>query len=416
MKNSKVTLHAMMFAFLMLECLYLMFQHTAVAIQDPQISSDKGYNLYSSTPSVNIIFKQAENSVVQITHKALTGNNVSDALIENVTLGSGFVYDKQGHIITNNHSVGSARMMDVTFVNGDRYTAKVIGTDGYTDIAVLQIIHNNNARQSLFKPLVMGNASMLKIGDTVIAMGNPFGLSDSLITGVVSRVKSALPDPVGFSIPDVIQTDIATNPGNSGGPLLNTQGQVVGINIAPDLVGIFSPDPVGFSIPDVIQTDIATNPLSDTSQFSGLGFAIPSSTITRIVPTLIEKGTYVHPYLGLGGITLTSELAQTINGSSGNSSSLPANLKGIYVNTVTKNGSADKAGIHGSNIDQYSIKHGGDIIVAIDGHNVTRMDDLISYIDMHKSVGSTVILTVYRDGHILNLKTTLVAQSSSRHP
>ena len=359
MKNSKVTLHAMMFAFLMLECLYLMVQHTTAAIQDPQISSDKGYNLYSSTPSVNIIFKQAENSVVQITHKALTGNNVSDALIENVTLGSGFVYDKQGHIITNNHSVGSARMMDVTFVNGDRYTAKVVGTDSYTDIAVLQIIQNNNARQSLFKPLVMGNSSMLKIGDTVIAMGNPFGLSDSLITGVVSRVKSALPDPVGFSIPDVIQTDIATNP------------------------------------------------LSDTSQFSGVGFAIPSSTITRIVPTLIEKGTYVHPYLGLGGITLTSELAQTINGSGGNSSSLPANLKGIYVNTVTKNGSADKAGIHGSNIDQYSIKHGGDIIVAIDGHNVTRTDDLISYIDMHKSVGSTVILTAYRDGHILNLKTTL---------
>jgi S1-C subfamily serine protease len=172
---------------------------------------------------------------------------------------------------------------------------------------------------------------------------------------------------------------------------------------------------VGFSIPDIIQTDIATNPLSDTSRFSGLGFAIPSSTITRIVPTLIEKGTYVHPYLGLGGITLTSELAQTINGSSGNSS-LPANLKGIYVNTVTKNGSADKAGIHGSNIDQYSIKHGGDIIVAIDGHNVTRTDDLISYIDMHKSVGSSVILTAYRDGHILNLKTTLVAQSPSRHP
>jgi S1-C subfamily serine protease len=409
MKNLMVTLHAMMFAFLMLEGLYLMVQHTAVAIQDPQISSDKGYNLYTSTPSVNIIFKQAENSVVQITHKALTGNNVSDPLIENVTLGSGFVYDKQGHIITNNHSVGSARMMDVTFVNGDRYTAKVIGTDSYTDIAVLQIIQNNNAGQSLFKPLVMGNSSMLKIGDTVIAMGNPFGLSDSLITGVVSRVKSALPDPVGFSIPDIIQTDIATNPGNSGGPLLNMQGQVVGINIAPDLIGIFSPDPVGFSIPDIIQTDIATNPLSDTSRFSGLGFAIPSSTITRIVPTLIEKGTYVHPYLGLGGITLTSELAQTINGSSGNSS-LPANLKGIYVNTVTKNGSADKAGIHGSNIDQYSIKHGGDIIVAIDGHNVTRTDDLISYIDMHKSVGSSVILTAYRDGHILNLKTALTSR------
>jgi S1-C subfamily serine protease len=124
----------------------------------------------------------------------------------------------------------------------------------------------------------------------------------------------------------------------------------------------------------------------------------------------------LHPYLGLGGVTLTSDLAQTINGSSGNSNSLPANLKGIYVNTVTKNGPADKAGIHGSNTDQYSIKHGGDIIVAIDGHNVTKTNDLISYIDMHKSVGSSVILTAYRDGHTLNLKTTLVPQPSSRHP
>jgi S1-C subfamily serine protease len=179
---------------------------------------------------------------------------------------------------------------------------------------------------------------------------------------------------------------------------------------------------LGLSIPKVIQTDIPINPLVNTLGYSGSGFAIPSSTITRIVPTLIEKGSYVHPYLGLSGVTLTSDLAQTINGSGNNNNSQLANLNGIYVNTIAKNGPADKAGIHGSTTDQYSIKHGGDIILAIDGHNVTKTDELISYIDVHKSVGNSVILTVYRDGHTLNLKTTLTpslqryAQQASPKP
>jgi S1-C subfamily serine protease len=188
---------------------------------------------------------------------------------------------------------------------------------------------------------------------------------------------------VGFSIPDVIQTYAAINPGNSGVPLLNMLGKSVGIN---------------------------TSITSETGGVLWIGIAIPSSTITRIAPTLIENGTYVHPHLGLGEVTLASDIAQTINGSNGNSIIIPANLKGIYVDTVTKNGPADKAGIHGSNTDQYSTKHGRDIIVSIDVHKVTRTDDWISYIDMHKSVGSSVILTAYRDGHTLNLKTTLTSR------
>ena len=187
----------------------------------------------------------------------------------------------------------------------------------------------------------------------------------------------------GFSIPNAIQTDAPINPGNSGGPLLNIQGQVVGINTA-----IFSGTGQGFS---------------------GIGFAVPSNAITKIVPTLIQKGTYPHPYLGVKLATLTSDILQNVTGLPTGAS---INLKGAYVDTITKNGPADKAGIHGSTTDQYSKKHIGDIITAVDRHPIARSDDLISYIDQHKSVGDNVILTVYRNGHTLDLKTILTARPS----
>jgi S1-C subfamily serine protease len=341
-------------------------QHSSMALQNTA-----GYS------SPNTIFKQVENSVVQITSKIPTPSNPQNPQAPNATaLGSGFVYDKLGRIITNNHVVGNAKIVDVTFVDGNRYTAKVIGSDIYSDIAVLQIIEN--ITQPL-NPLVIGNSSNVVIGDPVIAIGNPFGLSDTMTTGIVSQIGRLLPaSGAGFSIPDVIQTDAPINPGNSGGPLLNMQGQVVGINTAIT---------------------------SDTGTFSGIAFAIPSSTITRIVPTLIEKGNYTHPYIGLTGATLTSDLVQTIN-------NLAANFKGIVVDSIVKDGPADKAGIHGSTTDQYSKKHGGDIITAIDGHTVTKIDDLISYIEEHKSVGNSMTFTVYRNGQSLDLKTTLTPRPS----
>jgi S1-C subfamily serine protease len=424
-KHSKtVILHAIILALLMLDTLII--QHSVMGIGSSSISSDKSSNSYPSTPPLNAIFKQLEDSIVQITHTSHTSNNVSNPLAENITLGSGFVYDKQGHIVTSYRVIGNDKVVDVTFVDGNRYTAKVIGADIYSDMAVLQIMqnnNNNNTRQQQqqqphlppVKPLVIGNSSELEVGDPVVAIGNPFGLSDSMITGVVSKIGNVMPDPVlGFAMPNVILTDIPINPGNSGGPLLNMQGEAVGINIGTDLVGTFLPDPIlGFAKPHVIQTDIPIDFPSSTASFPGLGFAIPSSTIARIVPSLIEKGTYVHPYLGLSGVTLTSDLARTVDGI-GNR--LLANFKGIYVDTITKNGPADKAGVHGSTTDQYSLKHGGDMIVAIDGHNVTTTDDLTSYIDVHKSVGNSVILSVYRDGHILNLKTMLTSRPSTLHP
>jgi S1-C subfamily serine protease len=336
----------------------------------------------AASPSpLNTIFKQVENSVVQITSKVpipSSSSNPQNPQAPNATaLGSGFVYDKLGRIITNNHVVGDAKIVDVTFVDGNRYTAKVVGSDIYSDIAVLQVIEN--ITQQPLNPLVIGNSSKLVAGDPVIAIGNPFGLSDTMTTGIVSQIGRLLPaSGAGFSIPDIIQTDAPINPGNSGGPLLNMQGQVIGINTAIT---------------------------SDTGTFSGIAFAIPSSTITRIVPTLIEKGNYAHPYIGLSGATLTSDLAQTVNG-------LPANFKGIAVDSIVKDGPADKAGIHGSTTDQYSKKHGGDVITAIDGHAVTKIDDLISYLEEHVPVGNSVTFTVHRNGQSLDLKTTLTARPS----
>jgi S1-C subfamily serine protease len=208
------------------------------------------------------MFKQLENSVVQITSKPPNPQSPNTS-----TSGSGFVYDNQGHIVTNSHVVGGAVEMDVTFPDGNKYTANVIADDINNDIAVLQI--SQNATKSL-KPLVLGNSSDVGVGDTVIAIGNPFGLSDTMTTGIVSGIDRSVPYG-GYLIPNAIQTDAPINPGNSGGPLLDTKGEMIGMNTAI---------------------------LSGTNTFSGIGFAIPSNTITKIVPILIEKGYFPHGTYG----------------------------------------------------------------------------------------------------------------------
>ncbi|MFY9868702.1 MAG: PDZ domain-containing protein, partial [Candidatus Nitrosopolaris sp.] len=216
----------------------------------------------------------------------------------------------------------------------------------------------------------------------VIAIGSPFRLEDTMTTGIVSATGRLIPEDtpveqflrlhfpwVSFSIASGIQTDAPINPGNSGGPLLNMQGQVIGINTAA----------------------IGNN---------GIGFAIPSNAITRIIPTLIAKGNYTHPYLGLAIDTSASAIADDYK-------SVPANLNGVFVNAIEKGGPADKAGLHGSGLDQYYQRHSGDMIVAVDGHNVTKADDFIAYIDEHKIAGDSLNLTVYRDGKLLHLVANL---------
>jgi S1-C subfamily serine protease len=334
--------------------------------------------------SLTDIFKQVQNSVVQITSKGngiqiiINGNPPAD---QQSRLGSGFVYDQQGHIISNSHVVNGAKTVDVTFVDGNTYTANVIGNDPSSDVAVLQIMDNNySSAEKRGVPLVLANSSKLQVGEQIIAIGNPFGLSDTMTTGIVSQIGRLLPNQdTGFSIPNGIQTDAAINPGNSGGPLLNMQGQVVGMNTAI---------------------------LSGTGGFSGLGFAIPSNIMIRIVPTLIQKGSYDHPWLGISGGSMTADVAQ--------SAGLPVNYKGVIVSSVQSGSPADKAGLKGTTRDIMGPNtHIGDIITAIDGHSVKRIDDIINYIEMHKSVGSNVKLTINRNGQTKDLNAALQARPSS---
>src|ERR671921_1826581 len=361
-------------------------QYPVMAQQQQQNSTVVDLVSANDSLSLNSIFKEVENSVVQITRKVPPSSILSSPSPESENasaLGSGFVYDNKGRIITNNHVVGDAKIVDITLVDGNRYTANVTGTDIFSDIAVIEIVENLTELSSLpppLKPLIIGNSSELEVGEQVIAIGNPFGLAGTMTTGIISNAERLLPiGGLGFSIPNAIQTDALINPGNSGGPLLNMKGQVIGMNTATFM--------------------------SDTSGFSGIGLAIPSNAITRIVPALIEKGNYTHPWLGLTAATLTSDLAESVEG-------LETNFKGVLVDSIVKNGPADKVGVQGRITDQYAEKHGGDIITAVDGHNVIHTEDFISYLEEQKKVGDKITLTIYRNGQFLDLEMTIQERPS----
>jgi len=357
---------------------------------DTTHNSFKNVALSSSTtvsdhqiPSLTTIFKQVENSVIQITAKTPNPNlqiiiNGLPLSNKSTRLGSGFVYDKQGHIITNNHVIDGASTADVTFVDGNTYRAKVIGKDSSSDIAVLQITDDFSPENLVPLPIV--NSSYLQVGQQVIAIGNPFGLSDTMTTGIVSQTGRLLPNPdTGFSTPNAIQTDAAINPGNSGGPLLNMLGQVVGINTAIN---------------------------SATGEFSGIGFAVPSNMIIKEVPTIIQTGTYSHPWLGIAGGAVTPDVAQ--------SAGLPLNYKGVVVSSIQSGSPAEKAGLQGITQNDFSNTQAvGDIITAIDGHPLKSIDDLINYIDLHKSIGENVALTINRHGQVMNLNMVLETRPAS---
>jgi S1-C subfamily serine protease len=332
----------------------------------------------STLVSISKIFKDVQGSVVQITRENLPTSNDAPG-DENVTsLGSGFVFDKQGRIITNHHVVRDSKNVDVTFIDGNRYVASVIGSDPFNDIAVIDIEQNIS---ELLNPLRLGNSSAVDVGDQVIAIGNPYGLAGSMTVGIVSQ-KGRLISTEGsaFSIPSVIQTDALINPGNSGGPLLNVNEEVIGMNTA----GV----------------------LSDSGGFSGIGLAVPSNTISKIAPVLISKGNYTHAWLGISASTLTSTLTE-------NFKNLSRDFKGVYLESIIKGGPADKAGLQGSTTDQYGDKHGNDIITAVDNHNVTYMEDLVSYIDENKQPGEKLSVTVFRNQSYIDLSVELGDRNNS---
>jgi len=302
------------------------------------------------------IFEKTEASVVQINVRfTQTQNNPG-------SIGSGFVYSQDGYIITNHHVIDNAEKVIVTFLDGESYIAEIVGTDADLDLGVLKV----ESDSTYLQPIKLGDSSKLKVGEPIAAIGNPFGLSGSMTSGIISQMGRLLPQNTGYSIPDVIQTDAAINPGNSGGPLLNMKGEVVGINTA-------------------IQ--------SATGEFTGVGFAVPSNTVKKVVPILIENGVFHHPWMGISGSDIDPEIANVrgLNSS-----------KGFLVVSVMEGSPADEAGLQEmtitKEIDGREFAMDGDIILKIDDVVVRKISDILIHLQREKSVGDEMLMTLYRNG------------------
>jgi S1-C subfamily serine protease len=315
------------------------------------------------------LFTSVEKSVVQITD--------SDEANADSRLGSGFVYDNNGHIITNHHVVNGGGRLDVTFLDGNVYRARLIGSDPFTDLAVLYV---EGVPADRLLPLPLADSSKIRIGEQVAAIGNPFGLSGSMTAGIVSGLGRLIPsqEAGSFSIPDVIQTDAPINPGNSGGPLLNMRGEVIGINSA-----IFS----------------------TTGQFAGVGFAVPSDTVAKVVPALITTGSFNHPWLGVSGTDMTPEVAEALG---------LDEPRGFLVVDVVSGSPAERAGIQGGDSESViggrPIQLGGDVIIGIDDRPVRKIDDILVYLQREKSVGDNIELNILRDGQAQDIIAVLGAR------
>lgn len=304
----------------------------------------------------------------------------SDGLI--LGQGSGFLFDDQGHILTNYHVVENAAQIEVVFPNGFRAEGEVIGTDPDSDIAVVEVVISDAS----LKPLALGSSSGVKVGQYVVAIGNPYGLSGTMTVGIVSArgrlLQSLREAPSGgfFTAPDLIQTDAAINPGNSGGPLLNMNGKVIGINRA-----------------------IRTNGEGDgILSNSGIGFAVPIDIVKRVVPYLIRDGKYDYPYLGIvsrENLTLIEKEALGFS----------SETMGAYVIEVPVNGPASDAGLRGGTVETKfpDLPTGGDLITAVDGELIRSFSDLLAYLVTNKSPGDEMEITVLREGQELVLKAIL---------
>lgn len=304
--------------------------------------------------------------------------------------GSGFVWDKEGHIVTNNHVVAGADKIRVTFADGSSADATVVGTDPDSDLAVIKV--NVSAEQ--LQPVEVADSTQVKVGQLAVAIGNPFTLENTMTVGFVSALGRQL--PVGadsldgpdatpkpsYTIPDIIQTDAPINPGNSGGVLVNDQGQVIGVTAA-------------------IESPVRAS--------AGIGFAIPAAIVQRVVPTLIKGGTYEHPWLGLSGISINPDLAAAMK--------LKAEQRGALVIDVTPGSPADKAGLRGSDrqvtVDGQDVRVGGDVITAFDGQAVNGFDDLVADLVSSAQVGQSVKLTIIRDGKEDTVEVTPAARPTA---
>jgi|SRR5271157_462811 len=350
---------------------------TAPTALTAPVSSAPAANLVNEQDKFVAIYQQVGPSVVTI--------------LTSTGLGSGWVYDTNGDIVTNNHVVQGETKVEVDFTSGQKVYGNVIGTDAYSDLAVVKVDLTASGLQ--LRPVPLGDSSSVKIGQIVIAIGNPFGLSGSMTTGVISglgrTVQSGPQTSTGgsFSSGDIIQTDAPINPGNSGGPLLNLNGEVVGVN-----------------------SQIETNNTNSSGQptSSGVGFAISVNTIKRVIPSLIANGKYNYPYLGItsfsGGLSL--DVIQILGLKS---------TTGVYVTSVAAGGPAAKAGLRAGTTPVTAqgytgLFSGSDLIIAADGQPIVDYDSLITYLALNKAPGDTVNLTVLRGDQKVNVPVILGAR------
>jgi S1-C subfamily serine protease len=320
--------------------------------------------------TVNEIYERAAPGVVQINS---TGGSTSGR-----ALGSGFVVDKTGHVVTNYHVIEGADEIRVSFSNRDTVEAELVGTDPSTDLAVLRV----DTSASALTALSLGDSDKVRVGDQVVAIGNPFGLARTATAGIVSALQRLITAPNRFTIDHVIQTDAPINHGNSGGPLLNARGQVIGVN-----------------------TQIETGGISTGNV--GIGFSVPSNTVKDVVAQILRTGRVDHAYLGISGHAITSEVAETYK--------LPVE-KGVIVATVTDGSGAHKAGLKAGETDVVVAGEtyvlGGDIIVGIDGKSISSVEELRDAISEH-APGQKVRLTLFRDAKKTSVIVTLGRQPSS---
>jgi S1-C subfamily serine protease len=330
----------------------------ALAAEGP-VRSGSGFTQEEET--VIGVYRAAGPGVVHISSTVLTQDFFFRVVPEGGT-GSGFVVDDKGLILTNNHVVENAENVEVTLADKSKVPAKLVGRDPHNDVAVIRI----SAPREKLIPLRLGDSAQLLVGQMAIAIGNPFGLDRTLTRGVVSAVGRSLKSETGRQIRNMIQTDAAINQGNSGGPLLNSRGEVIGINTA-----IFTPS--GGSV--------------------GIGFAVPVNTVKKILPQLIARGRASHPWLGISGNDITPTMVKAL--------SLPVK-EGVMIGQLAPNGPAARAGLRGSQrrvrVGNYMVNVGGDIIQALDGEKITTLDDVTAFLDDRKRVGDDVTIEGLRDG------------------
>jgi S1-C subfamily serine protease len=343
-------------------------------VETPQPTSAPVEPANALEAQVEAVYTEAAPAVVNMTSRIITYDFFMQAIPQEGT-GSGFIYDAEGHIVTNYHVVENAESVSVTLANGETYDATVVGQDPSTDLAVLV-----TGAKTLPAAIPLGDSGQLRVGQFVVALGNPFGLERTLTVGVISSLGRIIQSPDGRFIGEAIQTDAAINPGNSGGPLLDLGGRIVGVNAQ-----IVSPSQAS----------------------AGIGFAIPANTVGRVVPQLIAKGRYPHPWLGVNILDLTPERVSVIRDAG---VEIPVE-EGILVLDVVADGPAARAGIKGGDrvvtIGNARIPMGGDIITAVNGQPTPSLQALTVYLESATEVGDTVQVTVIRDGQEITLPLTL---------